>query len=69
MAANRTVTGVVVFSFSALGIRFLQRERVVDVLQPKVNRFNGEGLPYCYGFVAFDTNKQEVVRAVVDQLW
>ena len=32
-------------------------------------RFNGEGLPYFYGFVAYDTNKQEVVRAVVDQLW
>ena len=34
-----------------------------------VVRFNGEGLPYFYGFVAYDTNKQEVVRAVVDQLW
>jgi hypothetical protein len=32
-------------------------------------RFNGEGLPYFYGFVAYDTNRQEVVRAVVDQLW
>ena len=34
-----------------------------------VVRFNGEGLPYFYGFVAYDTNKQQVVRAVVDQLW
>lgn len=34
-----------------------------------VVRFNGEGLPYFYGFVAYDTNKQEVVRVVVEQLW
>jgi hypothetical protein len=34
-----------------------------------VVRFNGEGLPYFYGFVAYDTNKQQVVKAVVDQLW
>jgi hypothetical protein len=34
-----------------------------------VVRFNGEGLPYYYGFVAYDTNKQFVVKAVVDQLW
>jgi hypothetical protein len=34
-----------------------------------VVRFNGEGLPYFYGFVAYDTNKQQVLRAVVDQLW
>lgn len=32
-------------------------------------RFNGEGLPYFYGFVAYDTNQHEVVRVVVDQLW
>ena len=34
-----------------------------------VVRFSGEGLPYFYGFVAYDTNRQQVVRAVVDQLW
>ncbi len=34
-----------------------------------VVRFNGEGLPYFYGFVAYDSNKQVVVNAVVDQLW
>ena len=34
-----------------------------------VVRFNGEGMPYFYGFVAYDTNKQQVIRAVVDQLW
>jgi hypothetical protein len=34
-----------------------------------VVRFNGEGFPYFYGFVAYDTNKQQVVSAVVDQLW
>jgi hypothetical protein len=32
-------------------------------------RFNGEGMPYFYGYVAYDTNKQTVVRAVVDELW
>ena len=34
-----------------------------------VFRFNGEGMPYFYAFVAYDTNKLEVVRVVVDQLW
>ena len=34
-----------------------------------VVRFNGEGIPYFYGWVAYDTGQQHVVRAVVDQLW
>ena len=34
-----------------------------------VVRFNGEGLPYFYGFVAYDTNRQAIVKVVVDQLW
>ena len=34
-----------------------------------VVRFNGEGLPYFYGFVAYDTNKKEIVKVMVDQLW
>lgn len=34
-----------------------------------VVRYHGEGLPYFYGFVAYDTNKQQVVRVVVDKLW
>jgi hypothetical protein len=32
-------------------------------------RFNGEGLPYFYGYVAYDTNRQQVVGAVVERLW
>jgi hypothetical protein len=32
-------------------------------------RCNGEGLPYYYGYVAFDTNTHTVVRTVVNQLW
>ena len=32
-------------------------------------RFNGEGMPYFYGYVAYDTNRQTVVKAVVDELW
>jgi Zn-dependent membrane protease YugP len=51
----------------------LERARTVLGLESVTNlsvvRFNGEGLPYYYGYVAFDTNKQHVVRAVVDQLW
>ena len=51
----------------------LEHARVRMGLQSVSNllvvRFNGEGLPYFYGFVAYDTNKQRVVRAVVDQLW
>jgi hypothetical protein len=34
-----------------------------------VVRFNGEGIPYFYGWVAYDTGQQQVVRVVVDQLW
>ena len=51
----------------------LERARVTMGLPTVSNlfvvRFNGEGLPYFYGFVAYDTNKHEIVRAVVDQLW
>lgn len=51
----------------------LEYARVTMGLQTVSNlsvvRFNGEGLPYFYGFVAYDKNKQVVVRAVVDQLW
>ncbi len=51
----------------------LERARSVMGLESVTNfsvvRFNGEGLPYYYGYVAYDTNKQQVVRAVVDQLW
>ena len=32
-------------------------------------RFNGGGLPYFHGFVAYAADRQELVRAVVDQLW
>ena len=51
----------------------LEHARVTMGLQTVSNlfvvRFNGEGLPYFYGFVAYDTNRQEIVKAVVDQLW
>lgn len=51
----------------------LEHARTVMGLESVTNlsvvRFNGEGLPYYYGYVAYDTNKQQVVRAVVDQLW
>jgi hypothetical protein len=51
----------------------LERARSVMGLESVTNlsvvRFNGEGLPYYYGYVAYDTNKQHVVRVVVDQLW
>lgn len=54
-------------------VESLEHARVRMGLQSVSNllvvRFNGEGLPYFYGFVAYDTNKQQVVRAVVDQLW
>ena len=51
----------------------LERARLVLGLQSVTNlsvvRFNGEGLPYYCGYVAYDTKKRQVVRAVVDQLW
>ncbi len=54
-------------------LKGLERARTVMGLDSVTNfsvvRFNGEGLPYYYGYVAYDTNKQQVVRAVVDQLW
>jgi hypothetical protein len=34
-----------------------------------VVRFNGEGFPYFYGYVGYDTGRQQVVRAVVERLW
>ena len=51
----------------------LEHARVTMGLQTVSNlfvvRFNGEGLPYFYGFVAYDTNRREIVRAVVNPLW
>ncbi len=51
----------------------LERARAVLGLESVTNlsvvRFNGEVLPYYYGHVAYDTNKQQVVRVAVDQLW
>lgn len=32
-------------------------------------RFNGEGLPYFYGYAAYDTNRQQVVGVAVERLW
>jgi hypothetical protein len=34
-----------------------------------VFRFTGEGLPYFTGLGAYDTNKHQMVRVVVDRLW
>lgn len=51
----------------------LKRAQAVIGLQSLANlsvvRFIGEGLPYYYGYVAYDTNTQQVVKAVVEQLW
>jgi hypothetical protein len=51
----------------------LERARTMMGLESVTNlsvvRFNGEGLPYYYGYVAYDPNRKQVVRAVVDQLW
>ncbi len=34
-----------------------------------VARFNGEGLPYFWGYVAYDRNARRVVAVKVEQLW
>ena len=52
-----------------------ERERARSILglstvsNLSVVRFNGEGIPYFYGWVAYDTGQQQVIRVVVDQLW
>ena len=33
-----------------------------------VVRFNGEGIPYFYGYVGYDTGKHQVIRATVKKL-
>jgi hypothetical protein len=40
-----------------------------DVSGLRLVRFNGEGMPYFYGYIAYDTKNRTVVRAVVDELW
>ena len=40
-----------------------------DLTGMKLFRFNGEGMPYFYGYLAYDTNRETVVKAVVDELW
>ncbi len=42
---------------------------LVTVSNLSLVRFTGEGLPYFYGWVAYDPLKREIVRAKVDQLW
>jgi hypothetical protein len=42
---------------------------MTDLTGMRLVRFNGEGMPYFYGYVAYDTNRQTVVKAVVDELW
>ena len=42
---------------------------LIDLAGVRLVRFNGEGMPYFYGDVAYDTNRQKVLKAVVDELW
>jgi hypothetical protein len=42
---------------------------LMDLTGIRLVRFNGEGMPYFYGYVAYDTNKQTVLRAEADELW
>ena len=42
---------------------------LMDLTGTRLVRFNGEGMPYFYGYVAYDTNKQTVLRSEVDELW
>ena len=42
---------------------------LLDLTGTRLVRFNGEGMPYFYGYVAYDTNKQTVLRAEADELW
>jgi hypothetical protein len=42
---------------------------LTDLTGVRLVRFNGEGMPYFYGYVAYDTNRQKVLKAVVDELW
>jgi hypothetical protein len=41
---------------------------LTDLAGIRLLRFNGEGRPYFYGYVAYDTNRQAVVRVIVDEL-
>jgi hypothetical protein len=41
----------------------------MDLTGTRLVRFNGEGMPYFYGYVANDTNRQTVLRVEVDELW
>jgi hypothetical protein len=42
---------------------------LTDLTGTRLVRFNGEGMPYFYGYVAYDTNRQTVIKAVVEELW
>jgi hypothetical protein len=42
---------------------------LMDLTGTRLVRFNGEGMPYFYGYVAYDTNRQTVLRSEVDELW
>jgi len=42
---------------------------LIDLAGVRLVRFNGEGMPYFYGYAAFDTNRQKFVRVVVKELW
>jgi hypothetical protein len=47
------------------------RDRLGLATAPNLSfvRFTGEGIPYFYGWVAYDPVKREIIRAKVDQLW
>jgi len=42
---------------------------LTDLTGVRLVRFNGEGIPYFYGYVAYDTNRQTVLKAAVEELW
>lgn len=55
---------------SAAGLeRALTRMGLQSASNLSAVRFNGEGLPYFWGYVAYDSTQQVIVRSVVDQLW
>jgi hypothetical protein len=42
---------------------------LTDLAGMRLIRFNGEGLPYFFGYAVYDTNRQTFVRVVVNELW
>lgn len=42
---------------------------LTDLTGMSLVRFNGEGMPYFFGYAAYDTHRQTFVRVVVNELW